>query len=335
VTSIQRAADPRQRRGGGLLDRGGGFHPGLGRGQPLVELVEGGDAAGDAVLARSRVVAGLGRGAHPHHAVALRRRPGRLAGVPHLVGIAQAGTGPSGRLDPVRLVVDDPVPKRVVFLARCGQHRHEPAPVAVDVAHGVAGGQLAVGDVAEIRAAQQRDQLIPGLDMGDVVAGVAVDHAVRDRHRPIGGHGQDPHQLLEVRAVILVVPERDRRGGLPAAGPPVRARIPAGDGDAGGVVVQLRAVDPEPGHRVEHQPGQQRGAVRVEQPGQHPPHPVVVEQLRLALGQPQRARVERLGPPPQRVHRLPRQHQVAHQHPDRRRRGQSQPRIIMRYNRFQ
>ncbi|MCV7036891.1 hypothetical protein H7H69_22535 [Mycobacterium heckeshornense] len=40
-----------------------------------------------------------------------------------------------------------------------GQHGQEPAPVAVDVAHVVAGGELAVGDVEEVAASQERAQV--------------------------------------------------------------------------------------------------------------------------------------------------------------------------------
>ncbi|MGH3439000.1 MAG: hypothetical protein ACRDRN_21360 [Sciscionella sp.] len=120
-------------------------------------------------------------------------------------------------------MVDDPVPKRAVLLTRSGQHGHEPPTAAVDVIHVVASGQLAVGHVEEIGPAEQRDQVIPGVDVGDVVAGVAVDHPMRQRHRPVRAHGEDPHQLLEVRAVILVVPEGDRRGRLAGADTPVGA----------------------------------------------------------------------------------------------------------------
>jgi len=74
-------------------------------------------------------------------------------------------------------VVDDPVAEHTVFFAGGWQHRHEPAAVGVDV--------------------------------GDVVGGVAIDDPMRDRHGPVCGDGQDEHQLLEVRSVVFVVAADD------------------------------------------------------------------------------------------------------------------------------
>lgn len=187
--------------------------------------------AGDAVLARLGVVVDLGRGANPHDAVALRRRPRRFDGVPDLVGIAPAAAGPARGLGPGRVVVDDPVPKHRVFFAGGGQHGQEPAPVAVDVVHVVAGGELAVGDVEEVAASEERDQVVPGFDVGAVVDGVAVGHPIGDRHRPVGGHGEDPHQLFQVGAVVLGMSPRDLGGPLAAPRAPVRVRVRAGELD--------------------------------------------------------------------------------------------------------
>ena len=64
-------ADLVERGPGGRLGGDFGLDPGLGRGQPPVEVVERGDAAGDAVTAGFGVTGGLGRTAYPHDAVAL------------------------------------------------------------------------------------------------------------------------------------------------------------------------------------------------------------------------------------------------------------------------
>ena len=89
--------------------------------------------------------------------------------------------------------------------------------------------------------------------------------------------------------------------------------------------MQLVDVDVEPLHGAEHQPGQQAGPVRVEEPGQHPPDPVVIEQTRLARAQPEQGWIERCGPFAEGVDRLAVQHQVGHHGPDRGRRGQLEP----------
>jgi hypothetical protein len=172
--------------------------------------------------------------------------------------------------------------------------------------------------------------------VGDVVAGVAGLDPVGDRHGPVGGHGQDPQQLLEVGPVVLGVAKGDRRGGLAAPPPPIGGRVDAGELDRGGVVVQPRDVDAEAVHRVQHQPGRQAGPVGVEQPRQHPPDPVVVEQPHLALVQAEQGRVERCRPLLQRIHGLAVEYQVAHHHhPDGRGRRQLQPRVLVRHEAFQ
>lgn len=69
----------------------------------------------------------------------------------------------------------------------------------------------------EVDPAEQLDQMVPGRHVGRVVAGVAVGEPVGDRHRPVGGDGEHPHQLLQIGPVVLRVPMGDRRGGLATA----------------------------------------------------------------------------------------------------------------------
>jgi hypothetical protein len=97
------------------------------------------------------------------------------------------------------------------FAAHCqiahdvAQGDDAPERRAVDVFHGIACRQLLVGDVEEVGAAEHRHQLVPGGDVGGGVLGVAIRQPVGDRHRPVRARGQDPHQLLQVRPVVLGV----------------------------------------------------------------------------------------------------------------------------------
>jgi hypothetical protein len=125
--------------------------------------------------------------------------------------------------------------------------------VAVDVAHLLARAQLAVGDVEKVGAADDRPQLLPGGDVRGVIVGVAVGQAVRDRDRPVGRDGQDPQQLLEIGAVVLVVTMSRGCGRLARARMTVGATVGAGQRDRRRVVVQLGAVDAELGDHTEHQ----------------------------------------------------------------------------------
>lgn len=90
-----------------------------------------------------------------------------------------------------------------------------------------------------------------------------------------------------MQRALVVVPEGDRRSGLAAPGTAGRRPVGAAEGDAGGVVVQLGAVDPEGPHRAHDHLGEQAGPVGVEEPLQDPPHPVIVEQRRLPRAQTQ------------------------------------------------
>jgi hypothetical protein len=112
-----------------------------------------------------------------------------------------------------------------VFGAGAGQHRQEPAALAGDVVHGGAVGQLVVGHVEELGPAKQVTQPVPGGDVGRVVGGVAIGGPVADRHRPVTGDGEDPHQLLEVGPVILGVATHQSRGALAAAEAPGRGPV--------------------------------------------------------------------------------------------------------------
>jgi hypothetical protein len=103
-------------------------------------------------------------------------------------------------------------------------------------------GQLVVGHVEELGPAKQVTQPVPGGDVGRVVGGVAIGGPVADRHRPVTGDGEDPHQLLEVGPVILGVATHQSRGALAAAEAPGRGPVRPSEPDRGGVVVQLTGI---------------------------------------------------------------------------------------------
>ena len=312
------------------MDRGGGAQPGArGRQPPGQVILDRLHALLDLAGAGGSVAELLAAVVNPHDAVSLRGGPRRLAGGPDLVRLA----GPAGcavSFGPVRLVVLHPGAERGVFLAAARQHGDEPAAAPVDVAHRLRRGELAVRDVQEAGAAGQLDQRVPGGDVGRVVIGVAVREPVDDRHGVIPGHGQDEHQLLQVRPVILGVPPRDRRrrgaGHVLAAG----VLVGAVHADGGGVVVQPRAVDGELADHARHQLGEQAAPVSMEQPVQHPAGPVVVEQFRLPRGQPQQGRLVGGGPLAQGVQRPVLYRQVRDHHRDHHRGVQRQPGIISR-----
>lgn len=92
--------------------------------------------------------------------------------------------------------------------------------------------------------------------------------------------------------------------------------------------MQLGGVDAELGDHLEHQLGEQAGAVGVEEPVQRAADPVVVEDLGLARSQPEQTRGERGRPLCHGIERLASQEQVGHHEPDRRGRRQPQPGVI-------
>ena len=88
----------------------------------------------------------------------------------------------------------------------------------VDVGHVLGGGQLAIRDVEEIRSPGQLAEQVPGLAVGAVVGGVATLDPKVHRHGTVATDGEDVEQLLEVGAVVLVVPPGDRQAESPPHG---------------------------------------------------------------------------------------------------------------------
>lgn len=89
---------------------------------------------------------------------------------------------------------------------------------------------------------------------------------MRDRDRPIRGHGEDLDQLLEVAPMVFGVAPLRHRWANPAARTARRVAVGAIGGGRGRVVVQLGHVDPVAADRSHAQLNQQARPVRREQP---------------------------------------------------------------------
>jgi hypothetical protein len=227
-------------------------------------------------------------------------------------------------------VAVEPVAELGVFFAGAGKHGHEPAAVVVDVVHGGPVGQLAVGHVEEVGPSDQGSQLVPGGDVGDVVGGVAVLGAIRDGDRPVGGDGQDPHELFEVGAVVLVVAVGDGRGRLTGPGPAGGSLVGAGEGDGGRVVVELGDVEVEVADDAEDHLGDEGGPIGVEEPVEGATHPVVIECFGVAGREPEQAGSVRGGPLAKGVEGQVANDEVADDHADHRGRRQAQTPVTAR-----
>ena len=98
-----------------------------------------------------------------------------------------------------------------VLTAGSRQYAEEPATALMQIGHVLGSSQLAVGDVEEVATPGQLAEQLPRPLVGTVVGGVAALDAELHRDGAIAGHGEDIEQLLEVRAVVLVVAPRHRQ----------------------------------------------------------------------------------------------------------------------------
>jgi len=234
------------------------------------------------------------------------------------------------REHPLGFVRDDPVAEVLVFLAVRGEHADEATAALVNVHHVRPRRQLHVGDIEEVPPAGERDEFLPRLDVGARVVGVPIHRAVRDRHRAIGAHREDPQQLLQVRVTILVVPMLDGERRSPGLRAPISLHVRAAEGDGRRIVVKLREVDLESAHRVEHQAREQAAAIGVEQALECATDPIIVQQRPLRRRQAQQGGIERACPLAQAVQRRVLQHQVTDHHPQRPGVRQAHPPVSMR-----
>ena len=157
------------------VDLGGAAQPGPGGGQALAQPLEVLDRRGDVAQASGVLAQRQQRAPDPDDGPGLhgrQRRPVDVPAVSRPVAVARIGPipdqGPLGRTSLDRLA------KLCILQATARHHGDEASAGAVDVVHVLARAQLAVGHVQEVAAAGHRPERVPGLDVGDRVAGVAV-----------------------------------------------------------------------------------------------------------------------------------------------------------------
>lgn len=114
--------------------------------------------------------------------------------VPRPAPIARVGPVPDF-LPRDRLGLDRAT-KLPVLEARPGQDGHKASAGAMDMIEVIVTAELGVGEVEEIGSPGDLLQSLPGIDVGNRIAGVAVGGAKLHRHAAIGGSGQNEQQLL-------------------------------------------------------------------------------------------------------------------------------------------
>jgi hypothetical protein len=118
-------------------------------------------------------------------------------------------------------MVDEVATKGAVLFARRREDGNEPTVVLHDVGHVLPGRQLGVGYIEEVESAQQLDQGVPGSDVGRRVLHVPVRGPTGNGHRPVSGHRENEHELLQVRPVVLGVSPLGRHRRLGSRVTPV------------------------------------------------------------------------------------------------------------------
>ena len=196
------------------VDLGSTAQPRLRGGQPLTQLLQLLHCGGD-IAQPPGVLAQREQGApDPDDGPGLHGWQWRPVDVPAVARpVAVARVGPLPHLGPLGGVGLDPLAELGIFEPAAGHDRDEATARAVDVVHVLARAQLRVGHVEEVAASGHCLERVPGLDVGDGVARVAVGAAKGHGNVPIGAHGEDEQQLLEIGSVRLRVAVVDGRGG--------------------------------------------------------------------------------------------------------------------------
>ena len=106
-----------------------------------------------------------------------------------------------------------PVSEPPALLSPLRKHTDEPSSFSVEVAHLFAATQLRVRHVDEVTATGDPAQILPDLDVGLVIGGVAVEALVVNRYRPVSADGEAEKKLLQIGPKVLVVSmgEKHRR----------------------------------------------------------------------------------------------------------------------------
>ncbi len=150
--------------------------------------------------------------------------------------------------------------------------------------------------------------------MSPIVGDVAALDPELDRHGAVAGDGEDEEQLLEVGAMILVMPPGDGRRRLAAASRLLgRLLVGTVEGHGRGVVVEFVEFDGEFADGVGDDRQGQRGDVGVEESIEAASDAVVVEVDQFVLGEAQPVGDEACGPLADTVERLAGNKQVFQQ----------------------
>jgi hypothetical protein len=96
-----------------------------------------------------------------------------------------------------------------VFASRPREHGDEPPLMRGEIREAFARAQFAVGDVEKVRPPDDLPKRVPGVHMRGHVTGLAVQRPIVHRHRPVGRDREDEEQLLQIGAMVLVVPVGD------------------------------------------------------------------------------------------------------------------------------
>ncbi len=110
------------------------------------------------------------------------------------------------------------------------------------------GAELAIGDIEEIRPAMETTQIVPGLDVGGDIVGVARVDPVVNGDRPVRGNAQTEDQLFQIRSMIFALSTVQLQPRACAPG-----NAPTGL-DGGAVVLNPLTGDIEGANNGEHQP---------------------------------------------------------------------------------
>jgi hypothetical protein len=122
---------------------------------------------------------------------------------------------------------------------------------------------------------------MPGLEVGGAVRGVAVGDLEVDGDRAVGTEGQDPEDLLEIGAMVLVVSEGGEQRGFAPHALAGGELVLALQGDAGRIVVELFQTDVELANHEDDEIRQLRVAIRVEEAVEGAADTVIIEQAQL------------------------------------------------------
>jgi hypothetical protein len=153
--------------------------------------------------------------------------------------------------------------------------------VVVEVGEVVHRAKLAVRHVEEVRSPGDRPQRLPGLDVGGGIVRVTVPAAELHGDAAVCRGREHVEQLLEVRAVVL-----GEAGGDPGRPAPAHPAAPgravlARKAHARAVVVQLVELQAEAAAHRDHDLGEQRAPVGVEEAIEGAAYGIVAQLLHL------------------------------------------------------